>query len=53
MWLWLGLMGIAVVYMLVVGVLHYTKPSDGVSDPRVVQFPPSSFVLALLHQFRT
>ena len=22
------------------GVLHYTKPSCGVSDPRVVQFPP-------------
>ena len=22
------------------GVLHDTKPSDGVSDPRVVQFPP-------------
>ena len=23
------------------GVLHYTKPSCGVSDPRVVQFPPT------------
>lgn len=23
-----------------VGVLHYTRPSDGVSHPHVVQFPP-------------
>jgi len=31
-WLWLGLVGIAPVSMLVVGVLHYTKPSGGVSS---------------------
>ena len=27
-----GVVGLAVVYMLVVGVLHYTKPSGGVSS---------------------
>ena len=27
-----GVVGLAVVSMLVVGVLHYTKPSDGVSS---------------------
>ena len=36
-----GVVGIAMIFnQLAVGVLHYTNPAGGVSQPLVVQFPP-------------
>ena len=33
---------------VVMGGLHYTKPAGGVSDPRVVQFPPIGGVASVV-----
>ena len=47
-----GVVGLAVVYMLVVGVLHYTRPSDGVPSACRTPVSCNSLVLALLQQLR-
>ena len=47
-----GVVGLAVVYMLVVGVLHYTRPSGGVPSACRTPVSCNSLVLALLQQLR-